>query len=135
MFLKDLFENSLPISKEKMEDVQNYFSLLEKAIYTNEDVRREEFPPIDPDIAGSREYKYHSAAAFKEHASKSRLLDNGQNVDSLKCVSEEISATQGQSTTAQDLECVSISRTGPDHSGPTDSGGSRGTSDDHNMQG
>lgn len=104
-----MYQQYLPVSNEQMTKINNYFSLLEKAIDNKEDVRREEFPPIDPAIDGNREYKYHSSAKFKELASEYKQFPDRQDMDLLPSVSKEIPTTSSEPSDISNLECISIS--------------------------
>lgn len=91
-FLKNLFFENLPIGDKKQE-IEEYFSCLEKAIYTNEPIQREEFPPDDTTTSGDRVYKYHSAAAFKELASRHIESSSGQDMDHSQSQQADLSTT------------------------------------------
>lgn len=91
-FLKNLFFENLPIGDKKQE-IEEYFSCLEKAIYTNEPIKREEFPPDDTTTSGDRVYKYHSAATFKELASRHIESSSGQNMDYSQSQQADVSPT------------------------------------------
>lgn len=104
-----MYQQYLPVSNEQMTEINNYFSLLEKAIDNKEDVRREEFPPIDPTVDGFREYKYHSSAKFKELASQHQQLNDRQSLDVLPGISEKVSTTPSESSNIQNMERFSIS--------------------------
>ena len=104
-FLKELFFESLPLG-EKADQVQEYFSYLEKAIATKDpdEFNREEFPPDDPSTCGDRVYKYHSAASFKQHASKQQDRPHRLGLGNSQGVQAKLPSTQNTFTETQNLE-------------------------------
>jgi len=88
-YMKQLFFENLPIG-DKTEKIEKYFSLLEEAISTTDNVQREEFPPDDPAISGSRVYKYHSSAQFAKLAGGHQHVTSGQDLDNTEAKQEII---------------------------------------------
>lgn len=118
-FLKDLFFESLPLG-EKKNQIEDYFSYLEKAIDTKDpdEFQREQFPPDDPTTSGDRVYKYHSAAQFKEHASRGQVqqLEHGSGLGDSQGSQTELPSTEGASSETSHLERLQERTAGhPDH--------------------
>lgn len=106
-FLRELFKEKLPVG-DKTKDIDKYFSYLEEAIDTRDpnEFEREEFPPDDPAISGSRVYKYHSAAQFKKLASRPDSVPGQPNVDIGQNQQENISAESHQSSKPEDVAYI-----------------------------
>ena len=100
--MKQLFFENLPIG-DKTENIEKYFSLLEEAISTTDNVQREEFPPDDPAISGSRVYKYHSSAQFAKLAGGHEHVSSGQDMGSTETKQTDIPTIQNQPNELPDV--------------------------------
>lgn len=120
-FLKDLLFENLPMGDNK-KHIEEYFSCLEKAIYTNEPIEREQFPPDDPAISGTRTYKYHSSTAFKELASRPVQSLSGQDMDHTESKQEKLSTAPDLPSTTENVAHLQehSSRCQPDPDGRID---------------
>jgi len=103
-FLKDLFATNLPVG-ENTKQAQEYFSRLEELISTKDpdDIQREEFPPDDPAISGSREYRYYSSDQFKKLASGHPQPSRGQDLGHTESKQEKLSPTENRGSILEDL--------------------------------
>jgi hypothetical protein len=103
-FMKDLFENYLPVGANK-KDIQKYFSSLEEIICTKEDgpnaIQREEFPPDDPAISGTREYRYYSADQFKKLAGGYQQFPDRQDMGHTESKQAELPSTEDRGADPQ----------------------------------
>lgn len=110
--LKDLFLKELPVDDTKTKNIEDYFSRMEKAIYNNECIEHDQFPPPDDEtVHGGRVYKYYPSLGPQELESGNCQPSCGQDVDSGESKSQVVSATESKSTAAQNMEHV------PDDSG------------------
>lgn len=114
--MKELFFEQLPIG-ENVDTINDYFNRLEKAIYTKEDVKREEFPddqgndhgsdisPGEQQTADRKQpnYRYISAAVFKQQASRHQSQPSPQDMDRSGLCQDEGSISQGKCK-----ECESV---------------------------
>lgn len=107
-YMKDLFYNHLPVASENKKKVEKYFSRLEEIIFTTDPdaIERDEFPPDDPAISGSREYKYHSVDQFKKLASGHQQLPCGQDVGHSESKQAELPPTENRGADSKDLAYV-----------------------------
>jgi hypothetical protein len=83
-FMRDLFDNVLPVGKER-EHYTKYFNDLETLIYTKDDIKHEEF--IDePNPDGSkRDYKYLSSSLLKERSKLPAVQPDARSMDDSDC--------------------------------------------------
>lgn len=118
-FLRELFFESLPLG-EKKQQVEEYFNYLEKAIDTKDpdEFEREQFPPDDPATCGDRVYKYHSAAQFKEHASRGQIqqLQHGSRMGDSQEPQAQLPPTESPASETAYMERLQERSQGhPDH--------------------
>ena len=99
-FMKDLFDNYLPVGSNK-EDIEKYFSRLEELICTKDNglnaIEREEFPPDDPAISGTREYRYYSSDQFKKLVGGYQQFPDRQGMGHPESKQTELSTTEDRS--------------------------------------
>lgn len=117
--MRELFFESLPLG-EKKKQVEEYFNYLEKAIDTKDpdEFQREQFPPDDPATCGDRVYKYHSAAQFKEHASRGQIqpVQHGSGLGDPQGPQEKLPPAENTPAEIPHLECVQeCASRHPDH--------------------
>lgn len=102
--MKDLFDNYLPVGSNK-EDIQKYFSRLEELICNKDDgthaIEREEFPPDDPAISGTREYRYYSSDQFKKLVGGYQQFPDRQSVGHPESKQEELPSTEDRSSSPE----------------------------------
>lgn len=107
-FMRDLFRNKLPVAPENQQKAEEYFNSLEELISTKDaaSIERERFPPDDPAVCGTREYRYYSAHQFKELASRSQPIPSGQELDVPQDQQTKLSSTENQNPNSQDMAHV-----------------------------
>jgi len=107
-YMKDLFENHLPVAAENKKKVKKYDSRLEDIIFTTDPdaIERDEFPPDDPATCGSREYKYHSVDQFKKLASGHQQFTRGQDMGCSESKQAELPTTENRGPDFKDLAYV-----------------------------
>ena len=107
-FMRDLFRNKLPVAPENQKKAEEYFNSLEELISTKDaaSIERERFPPDDPAICGTREYRYYSAHQFKELASRPQPITSGQELDVPENQQTKLPATENKSPDTQDVAHV-----------------------------
>lgn len=106
-FLKKLFYENLPVG-EDMSGIENYFSSLEKLIFTKDgsSLQREEFPPDDPAVCGEREYRYYSTDLAQKLASGRSHPAIGQDMGHSESKQTELHAKQDHPSESKDLEHI-----------------------------
>jgi len=116
--LKDLFLKELPVDDTKTKNIEDYFSRMEQAIYNNERIEHDQFPPPDDEtVHGGRVYKYYPSLGPQELESGNHQPPSGQDVDRGESKSQDLSATESKSTATQNLEHVPDDSTGCDPGG------------------
>jgi hypothetical protein len=103
--LKDLFLKELPVDDTKTQNIEEYFSRMEKAIYNNEPIDYDHFPSSDDEtVHGGRVYKYYPSLGPQELESRHHQSSCGPDVDSRKDQPSILSATESKSSTIEDME-------------------------------
>lgn len=106
-YLKELFFEKLPVG-QKLSEVKKYFSYLEDVIDNKDcdDIQREEFPPDDPAVSGSRVYKYHSSSQFKKLASGHQSIADSEDVDTATSEQKKLPTEPDKCPESKDLAHV-----------------------------
>lgn len=107
-YMKDLFENHLPIGDNKSH-ISEYFSRLEELISTKENIAPEQFENDDP----TKDYKYFSAALLRELASRPVIQPDGEVVGDPSNRIELGNQVQDSDQVLSDIQCIPECPTDP----------------------
>lgn len=104
--MRVLFEKHLPVKDNTK--CKEYFNRLEQVICTNpNEVQREEFPPDDPAVHGTREYKYYSTYYSKKLASGHHNPPSEQDLGHRESKQTELPPAQDKHTEPSDMARLS----------------------------